>query len=149
MLQETTWTVPEAVAAKADALKLTPEKAAIVRMLKANKTVAANLRADLRGGDTAMLMHETTRLAPSREPSCLCERDLQSSGCHCKYACIRVTVIAGFVQMRRSRMMCRSPWTTLPGQRCLLLTCRHSLHSHIPQPRQRPQPLRRQVQPWP
>jgi hypothetical protein len=49
MLQETTWTVPEAVAAKADALKLTPEKAAIVRMLKANKTVAANLRADLRG----------------------------------------------------------------------------------------------------
>jgi hypothetical protein len=50
MLQETTWTVPEAVAVKADALKLTPEKAAIVRMLKANKMVAANLRADLRGG---------------------------------------------------------------------------------------------------
>ena len=48
-LQETTWTAPEAVASKADALKLTPEKAAIVRMLKANKMVAANLRADLRG----------------------------------------------------------------------------------------------------
>jgi hypothetical protein len=55
MLQETTWTVPEAVAVKADALKLTPEKAAIVRMLKANKTVAANLRADLRGGSPAVL----------------------------------------------------------------------------------------------
>lgn len=41
--------MPEAVAAKADALKLTPEKAAIVRMLKANKMVAANLRPDLRG----------------------------------------------------------------------------------------------------
>ena len=45
--------MPEAVAVKADALKLTPEKAAIVRMLKANKTVAANLRADLRGRNQA------------------------------------------------------------------------------------------------
>ena len=66
MLQETTWTVPDAVAAKADALKLTPEKAAIVRMLKANKTVAANLRADLRGGLPSSAEESLTRCASPR-----------------------------------------------------------------------------------
>ncbi len=48
-MQETTWTAPEGVAAKADALKLTPEKAAILAMLKANNINTANLRPDLRG----------------------------------------------------------------------------------------------------
>lgn len=47
--QETSWSMPEGVKETAEALKLTPEKAAILAMLKANNVNTANLRPDLRG----------------------------------------------------------------------------------------------------